>query len=312
VITPARHIYPGYVHEDVAFLKSYVNNTPFVGEDYYIDGFGVRTNLECVPFCDPTTLQIENLRLPVPDDGVHAEAIEYFALVDAINRAESRGCFSAVEIGAGWGPWIGMAGVVAQRHNFEEIKLVGVEADIGRFELLRRHLAANGLRPFEKLTGDAVTDRVFTRLFNGAVWTYDGNVLFPAAELADMGTAAVTEKSLTDYRGKDTKYINVSCLTLERILDGLGCLDFVHIDVQGAEFELVSSRINWMESKVRSCLISTHSRPIEGSLIDLLHSRGWQLLREKPCRVDWSKDKISLTGKTVTDGNQYWFNSKLV
>ena len=309
--SPAQ-IYAGYEPEDIPILHRYGDQSASVLDDHYVDGFGVRTLYECVPFLDPVTLRIERLQLPVPDDGFHAEAIEYVSLLDALARAERSGRFCSVEIGTGWGPWLGMAGVLACRRNFEEIELIGVEADEGRFELLRRHLAANGLRPVEETNAEAMTNRVFTRLFRGAIWTHDGSVWFPKANLADMGTAAVVEKALTDYRGIPVDYLEVSCLTLETLLEGIGIVDFVHIDVQGVEFNLLSDQIDWVEANVRACMIATHSRTIEGALIELLIPRGWKLFREKPCRVDWNKDHCLLPGRTVVDGSQYWLNLRLI
>ena len=85
--------------------------------DHYIDGFGVKTLFDCVPFASPDALNLARLEHPIPDDGFHAEGIEYVALLDAIERFATDGSFVAVEAGAGWGPWLAMAGVVCRNRE---------------------------------------------------------------------------------------------------------------------------------------------------------------------------------------------------
>ena len=97
---------------------------------------------------------------------------------------------------------------------------------------------------------------------------------------------------------------------MHRLLGELGVVDFVHVDVQGAELELLSDRSEWFDANVRACMVATHSRPIEGALVELLFSRGWELHREKPCRVDWGKLECELAGRTTVDGSQYWRNTR--
>ena len=87
---------------------------PALSSDHCIDGFGVKTLYECVPFASPDSLNLARLQHPIPDDGFHAEGIEYVALLDAIERFSNDGTFVAVEAGAGWGPWLAMAGVVCR------------------------------------------------------------------------------------------------------------------------------------------------------------------------------------------------------
>ena len=62
--------------------------------DHYIDGFGVKTLYACVPFDSPDALNLSRLEHPIPDDGFHAEGIEYVALLDAIERFASDGSLS--------------------------------------------------------------------------------------------------------------------------------------------------------------------------------------------------------------------------
>lgn len=302
-------IYPGYADSDLPLLRACASEPAAIAADHYIDGFGVKTLFRCVPFVTPATLDIDRLRLPVPDDGFHAEAIEYLALADAFQRSGGggRNRWCAVEIGAGWGPWIGAAGVLARRAGIGTIQLAGVEADPRRFALMRLHLETNGLRPPGADAGDASHAGILTRLFNGAIWTHDGEIWFPETDVTDMGAAATPTAAATDYRGTRADHRAVPCRRLDTLLGDLGTIDFMHIDIQGAEHDLLQDQIDWVTAHVRTLMIATHSRVIEGRLIELLLARGWRLHREKPCRVDWQRAG-DLVGRTVVDGSQYWLN----
>lgn len=304
-------VYSGYEAQDLPILKKFAAVTASTDIDHYTDGFGVKTLYQCVPFVKPESLDIQRLGFPVPDDGFHAEAIEYVAVTDALHRFPGGASFCAVEIGAGWAPWIAVAGVIGRRRGIKQLKLVGVEASSHRFLLMRRHLETNGLRPPGAATEDAQCGTVFTRLFNGAVWTHDGVIWFPETDVADMGAAATTSDEPTDYRGVEHNNKPIACRKLNTLLQDLGVVDFMHIDIQGAELDLLQDQIDWVSANVKTLMIATHSRSIEGRLIDLLFSKGWQLHREKPCRVDWYKN-CSPAGKTIVDGSQYWLNGKLV
>jgi len=303
-------VYTGYEEEDFPSIKKFATFTASIGTSHYTDGFGVKTLYECVPFVNPATLNTGRLEFPVPDDGFHAEAIEYVALADAMQRSQNGASFCAVEIGAGWGPWITAAGVIARRRGTGKISLVGVEASSGRFSLMCNHLETNGLRLPTASGEDAQHENVFTRLFNGAIWTHDGIILFPESDVADMGAAATTSDGETDYRGAKSDNKPIPCRKLDTLLQDLDTVDFMHIDIQGAELELLQDQIEWVSLNVRTMMIATHSRPIEGKLMELLFDHGWQLHREKPCRVDWHKN-CSLVGRTIVDGSQYWLNEKL-
>jgi len=304
-------IYSGYEQSDVAVLKEFATAMATKEIDHYTDGFGVKTRYECVPFEKPESLDIRRLQLPVPDDGFHAEAIEYVAVTDALRRFLGSPAFCAVEIGASWAPWITLAGVIGRQRGSKQLTLVGVEASSQRFPLMCRHLETNGLRPPDAASEDAQCGSVFTRLFNGAVWTHDGVIWFPEADVADMGAAATTADEPTDYRGEALNNKSIACKKLDTLLQDLGVVDFMHIDIQGGELELLQDQIDWVSANVRTLMLATHSRSIEGKLIDLFFSKGWQLHREKPCRVNWYKS-CSLVGKTIADGSQYWLNRKFV
>lgn len=301
-------IYAGYTPEDVALLKRYATHQANVFADHFVDGFGNKTPFATVPFCGG--VRPGPLQLPVPGDGYHAETIEYVALVDSIDRADpARYC--TVEIGAAWGPWVSLGGTLARRTGRSEITLAAVEADPGRFQLTAQQLIANELRP-QDADGIAQSGTwtqagpVRCRLIQGAAGASEGILHFPKLDLGDLGAAASSEAADLEYRGKAVETFEVKAYTLAQILDGIDHVDLLHIDIQGGEFDLLAGSLETLEAKVAAMLVGTHSRVIEGQIVDLLIGRGWILHREKPCRVDWTLETPHLTGRTTDDGCQYW------
>lgn len=311
-MTPSEfQTYRGYAFEDIAILKKYAQHKAQITGHYFVDGFGVKTLFACIPFQDPAKLNVERLALPLPDDGFHAEAAEYVALADAINRSVGQKRFCAVEIGAGWGPWIAAAGVLARSLQMEEIYLVGVEASNERFALMQRHLASNALRPNEAGEGEAKLGRVSTKLYKGAVWTHDGLVDFPETGVLDMGAAVLCHTQAIDYRDIAVSLKETPCQRLNTMLNDCGVIDFMHMDIQGAELTLIKDQIDWISQHVKALMVATHSRSIEGELIEFMFMHGWQLHREKPCRANWYQHQSQVLAKTFLDGSQYWINKTL-
>lgn len=295
-------IYRGYEDSDVDLLQSYITHSASIETDHYVDGFGVRTLFTAVPFC--TTFTLDRLALPIPDDGFHSEGAEYVALVDCVSRASSSE-FCAVEIGAGWGPWISLAGVMTRDLGVKEVSLVGIEAHPARFAQMREHLAYNHLRPIED-SDDTALNNVHCRLINGAAGVAPGWLWFPDTDVTDMGSAASVENTAQDYRGASLKHIQVRAYSFDEIVRDLTHIDFCHIDIQGLEYDLVAANIVLLSQMVSGLVIGTHSRVIEGKLIELLYASGWYLHREKPCRANWTASVPSITGLTTVDGFQYW------
>jgi FkbM family methyltransferase len=295
-------IYSGYRTEHADLILRHATETVTINEDHYVDGFGVKTLFACVPFLDPASLNFSRLKHPLPDDGFHAEGVEYAALLDAIERFAADGEFRVIEAGAGWAPWLAMAGVICRRRGVTKLGLCGIEASAERFALMERHLTFNDL--------DA-KHGVEIRLFEGAVWSHDGVIYFPESAVTDMGAAASGGATETDYRGQPVSTREVPCTRLDALFETGTAVHFLHIDVQGAEFEVVSSHLPWLNQHVKAMMIATHSRPLEGSIMSLLGSSGWHLVMEKPCRFNTGNNGGAWEGCTTVDGSQYWVNSGL-
>ena len=145
--------------------------------------------------------------LPVPDDQVHAETIEYVSLLVSLERAFGGKCFTAMELGASYAPWAIAAGVVAKRKGFEELNLIAVEANKEIVPNIMEHAARNGL-----LSGSKGVNVVAV---HGAIYTSDEDVYFPKVNVTSDNGAQVSSKALeSDYRGLELDYEAVNGYSL--------------------------------------------------------------------------------------------------
>ncbi len=233
--------------------------------------------------------------LPTGGDGVYGGYPEYASFLTAIEQTPSRKRFTAIELGAGWGPWISGIGVVCKRLGFERVDLVGVEADPHKCDLMRQHLSRNGLEG---------------KVLQGAAWTEDTTLKFPIISQLDHGAAASVQASKKDYRGKEQEYIDVPAYSLKTICKDLGVIDYMHWDIQGAELSVAKSVVELLNSNVRFLFIGTHSRPIEGALIEFFYQNQWDILYQHPCHFVYDKSMPSIEGMTRTDGEIFARNPR--
>jgi hypothetical protein len=304
-------VYRGYEAEDLARVAA-LHHPAKRAWGFVTDYFGVKTSLERAPWLAGRSGQVIKTP-PFPDDGFLAEGVEYAAAAIALAQAAPGGPFTFFEIGAGWGPWTALIATLAPRLGFTPVTAVGIEADAKRFAQLQAHLFDNGLLPTPEATR-IKRGGLTVKALHGAGWWRKETLLFPAdATVEDAGLAVVKGSSPEiDYRGKRFAYEKVKALDIHALFEPYPVVDFIHVDIQGAEWELISNSLDLLDRKVRFMLVGTHNRKIEGDLIELLLSRGWKLFREKPCRFYGMADTPSLTGMTYKDGAQFWRNMKLL
>jgi FkbM family methyltransferase len=236
-------------------------------------------------------------------DGVYGGVGEYASLLTAIeNRRGSS--FTAVELGAAWGPWISAIGIVCKRLGLEQINLRGVEADHGKCEHLRQHFERNGLIDGKSVSFQAI---------EAAVWKEDTTVKFPVIDsLRDMGAAATDRVGATDYRGKEVEFVDIAALSLNSICRGLSIVDYMHWDIQGAEREIIRPAKSFLNERVRFLFIGTHSRVAEGEIISFFYENQWDVMFEKPCEFSYDRRLPSMEGMLRKDGEIFAVNPKLL
>lgn len=163
---------------------------------------------------------------------------------------------------------------------------------------MRQHLVDNGMRPEDQ------------SLHMAAVGATAGTARWP--RIYDAANAAggrpVKSEADANYMRGTTDYIDVQIMAIDDLLAEQPVWDFVHIDIQGWEYEVCSAAVGSLTSRVRWLVVGTHSRKLDGDLIDLFHRAGWVLENEKPCMFKFSMETKSLDLMTTIDGAQVWRN----
>jgi FkbM family methyltransferase len=297
VIDEDLRYYHGYTLSDIELLNRYrVQSSSQVG--FTIDFLGVRTSIEFSPQFKNLNGSVENI--PVPAN-FRAETVEWAALIKSVEMANDK--YAIAEIGASYGPWIADGLIAAKKKDISDVFAVAIEADEYFHSCIAKHLSNNGLEGVscETLLGIAAAE--------------DGFAYFPNVESGiDWGASAVfsdTPPSI-DYRGRPLGYSKMAAFSLATILKAKPVFDLVHVDIQGSEREVIPSGINVLNEKVKRLVIGTHSRSIEGMLVDLLSSAGWLLDAEKPCKFSLPVMPERISEKhTFLDGTQVWVNPGL-
>ena len=212
---------------------------------------------------------------------------------------EARGRFVAMEIGAGWAPWLASAAIAAQKLGIDDMLLIAVEGSEEHIEFARQHFRDNGLDP------DA------HRILHAVCGPNDGIARFPKIlqPNEDYGAMASFDgEEVISIAGIREGYDEVRAMSIETLMHGIDHVDLIHMDIQGAERDVIKASIDTLSARVRRMVIGTHSRLIEGELFDLFSEHGWRLEREVPCGIRHLEDG---TFWILTDGEQIWRNPRV-
>jgi FkbM family methyltransferase len=303
---PASHLqcYSGYDENDVRLIESFKVPAREPSPGFIVDFLGVRTRVTSL--AGPQRTWEGVIDIPVPGD-YHAEAIEYVGLLKSVSRAKGR--FVALELGAGWGPWLVGGAAAARARGITEIRLYGVEADPAHYEFMVQHFLDNGLDPSRQV------------LIKAAAGLERGTARWPkiADAANDWGSRPARldggEANQQDsaYLGHLLdEYIEVDIVPVREILEREARWDLVHIDVQGWERLVCEGALDQLNARVAHMVIGTHSRKLDGDLVDLFHREGWTLEHEKPSRFTYVRGVALLDSMNQADGTQVWRNPRLV
>ena len=291
-------IFRGYSDADLRVFNRFARQVFEPHPGFITDVLGVRTRVSF--HTGLAAPQGAVMGLPIPNDNMHAETVEWVGLLKSVLSARER--FVCMELGAGWGPWI-VGGAVAARHlGITDIHLTGVEADPGHFAFMQEHLRDNGLDPGAH------------NLLQAAVGVKAGRARWPkcADPASEWGSRPTAEAAPSaDHLGRVfNTWLDVKVVPFRDLLSEQPVWNLVHIDVQGWEADLCLSAAKLIDQRVRWMVVATHDPKLHGDVMQQMHGRGWRLENEKPPRLKWRDDAPSLQAMVAMDGTQVWRNMR--
>ena len=289
--------YCGYATWELKVIREFIDPNARPQPGFVVDFMGTRIRTSSL-WSSARTLDGTVTPVPIPGD-FHSEAVEWLGVLKSVQSA--RGQYVAMELGAGLGPWIIAGGSGARKRGIDNVRLYAVEADPTHYKLLRQNLEDNGFCPDEHI------------LIHAAVGVRADKARWPIIEDSreDWGTRPV-EGAKSDYLGRTfDSFLDIDIVPIIGLVVREPRWDLLHIDVQGHEYHLCAAAIEELSLRVRWLVIGTHSRLLDGKLIELLFAAGWELKHEKPSKFRFNAKAETLESMTFVDGVQVWRNPRL-
>jgi FkbM family methyltransferase len=175
-----------------------------------------------------------------------------------------------VDIGAHMGRYT----IISSKRVGSNGKVVAIEAHPGNFEMLNRNIKLNQLTNVIPLNYAVYSKETKVKLY------------LPDEESGyTMHHSIMSDYIFPKYKGKtEDKFIEVSANTLDYLLNlkGITDVNWVKIDVEGAEFEVLKGANNILSnSKDIALLIEVHGKNTYEPIIDSLRSYNFKIDFEK-------------------------------
>lgn len=257
---------------------------------------GLKIAPEYMPEC--VRNRVGTIESPPNPANWHADISEFGAVFRAVDLSnENR--FVMGEMGCGWGCWMGISGLVAKTRGLD-VKLYGIDGDKKHISWAKENMVNNGFSEKEYA------------IVEGIAAATSGKALFPLAdkEAIHYGLEPIFNASDLEIQKalKNKSYKILPMVPLEKIFSSESRVDLLHVDIQGGEVDLISGSMDYLSRHVCYLVIGTHSRSIEGKLIDILLKNGWILEIERPAIFHIQQRELV----TAVDGVQGWRNSELL
>ena len=292
--SPFYHYNSSFNPLDLISKYSVPNLTP--SKTYLTNFVGLKIAPEYMPEC--VRERVGTVECPPIPANWHTDIAELGAVLRAVDLTP-RNRFIMGEMGCGWGCWMGISGLVAKKLGLD-VKLYGIEGD-------KKHISwAN-----ENMVNNGFSEKEYA-IVEGVASATTGKALFPLAdkETIHYGLEPIFNASDLEIQKslKNKSHEILPMVPLAKIFNGVPRVDLLHIDIQGGEVDLIRGSIDYLSNHVAYLVIGTHSRSIEGKLIDVLLKNGWILDIERPAIFHIKKNELV----TAVDGVQGWRNPELL
>ena len=220
---------------------------------------------------------------------------EWIATLGAARNAREK--FIMAELGAGYAPWL-VRGALAVNHVHNiPIQLIGVEPHKLHHEWMIEHFQNNGLDPAEHT------------LLHGLVTPKPGQFDFleTAADKPSYDSRILNTLGSKLFGGG--RVAKIRGYSLVELLADSPYVDLLHMDIQGAELDVIEASLDVLAKKVRVMCIGTHSEAIDQGLVKLLTKAEWLPRWVYPRHSKWA----TMWGIIqFADGCHVWLNSRLL
>ena len=234
---------------------------------------------------------------PTPGDNV----IDCLVMLEAL--VEARGEFTMMALGAGWGRWLVAGACAARQIEHLRVRLIGVDAEPTHFQFMLQHFRDNQIDPADHDLVEAAiaTTRGETWFYVGKADTWYGQSMIQDAALApDPGSLEI------DYNSERAR--RVKTIELHELTARHRRIDYMQLDVQGVELDVLSSTPGILAEKVKRINIGTHSHAIEQGLRELFSGLGWHCQYDIPLN---GCARVNGVDVALGDGVQVWINPAL-
>jgi FkbM family methyltransferase len=229
------------------------------------------------------------------------EYLEWIDIVESVRDA--RGCYTMIELGAGFGRWLVRAvAVLRQLAPDLPFALVAVEAEPTHMRFLREHFTLNGIDPDAHwLIEAAVRARKgFAKFAIGRATSWYGQAI--------VGDASRLDRLRRLWRRPAADVDVVRTIDLCTILARFERVDLIDLDVQGQELEVLAAAADDLDRRAVRLHVSTHTAAIEAGLRELLAAREWELINDYACGA---RSATPFGEIAFGDGVQTWVNPRL-
>jgi FkbM family methyltransferase len=277
-----------------AIIEAHVCSERRPRADHFVNFLGLAIPVRVMDFLHERGGQLDVVPIPA---NFHADMSEWAAALRAVDLAE--GTFSMIELGCGWGCWMGNTGIAARARG-KQIHLIGIEGDLAHLDFARETFAVNNIGSSE------------FNLVRGVAAAKDGYALFPARQGGEEHWGSEPRFGVTREESEvalaSGKWESLPMIPLRDVIGQHRRIDLLHMDIQGGEADLVEETLPLLTERVAYIVIGTHSRSIEGRLMTTLLGAGWHMEIERPAifRIDGGRPL------TTVDGVQGWRNPKFV
>lgn len=241
---------------------------------------------------------------------------EWIDLLEAVHGADQR--FSMVELGAGYGRWSARAAMAARQHGIDDIRIIGAEAEPQHAIWLRETFELNKLQEPQATIIEAGVGRDFGQQYLLVRFPEGQEQPLPnewyGQELLRPDTKAIQQVPNDLYLGHQIDIldggwgaIRIPIVPLSSILQNEEDVDLIHMDIQGAELAVIESSVDTLNEKVKRLHIGTHSRRIDGGIIQVMSKAGWTCKRAYLCNSEMDTPYGPMP---FEDGVQTWTNPK--